>query len=766
MNPTTLSRIGCAVMMVGLAACGGGGGSSPVTGSISGSVTTSVTGAPLAQVSVVLSGAGTATTTTDANGAYRFTSLNPGIYMVTPSLAQATFSPASRSVTVSGTGPSGQDFAAVRSVVIASQIQFLPAAFLSNEQLRASAVTAGDAVFFTDSSDFPLKKVSVSNGAVTPLAGRFSNAESVVPSGQNVFWVDGGTLNESTLDGKTTRAISHGARTAADGGTPQVIVDASNAYWVSDLVSRSCSDCSWVIQRVPLNGGPPVTLATSDRRVVALAADANNLYWEEAMLEPVSPGCNCGSTVHSIPKAGGQKVLIVDGLLNSPPVNPGGGYIQGSWYPAGGIAVTSSALIFAVNGYRVMSVALGGGPLMTLANVTTSSGESLTAIRNISVAGASVYWFDSTNGTVDTVPLTGGVVSTLVGGIALPPANGPMALAVNSTSAYWTEAGAYRGCCLQAGAGTLKQVPLVGGVPTVVASGLDAPTAVAVDDTDIVWTEAWRIATTQVKGGVSTTVASGLSSNMARITTDATNVYILDGDFIKTLPVAGGAVGKLAAARGGSIGDQSVQNQDLVTGGGSLYWTIFGVPTPPVVQKVATTGGIPIVLSAEATFVQTQECDWRILLAGDTVYWSAGSAQPTPVGCSIKKVPAAGGTTTTIIDVPFMRDFTVDSSSIYFSQVKAPIPTLQQIPLDGGTPTTVVSNVVAWVLTGDANRLYWMDAFSNTIGGVSKVPASATPFTLPVALTSDPMLAAEAVTIAADGLYATSTGSGEIFRFY
>ena len=209
-----------------------------------------------------------------------------------------------------------------------------------------------------------------------------------------------------------------------------------------------------------------------------------------------------------------------------------------------------------------------------------------------------------------------------------------------------------------------------------------------------------------------------------------------------------------------------MQNQDLVTGGGSLYWTIFGVPTPPVVQKVATTGGTPVVLSAESTFVQTQECDWRILLAGDTVYWSAGSAQPTPVGCSIKKVPAAGGTTTTIIDVPFMRDFTVDSSSIYFSQVKAPIPTLQQIPLGGGTPTTVVSNVVAWVLTGDANRLYWMDAFSNTIGGVSKAPASATPFTLPVALTSDPMLAAEAVTIAADGLYATSTGSGEIFRFY
>ena len=769
MSRTNISKIGVMAVLLVLAGCqGGGGGSSPSTGSISGSVTSFATGAPLAQVSVVLSGAGTGATATDVNGAFSFTGLAAGSYTVTPSVAQATLSPVSRSITVSGAASSGQDFIAEGGAVIASQIQFLPAAFLSNEQLRASALAVGDDLLFTDSSDFPLKKVSVSDGTVTPLARRFSAAESVTLAGPNVFWVDGGTLNESSLDGKTTIALAHGTRTAAAGGTAQVIVDGSNAYWVSDVVSVDCNSCGWIIQRVPLDGSPPVTLATSDRLVVALTADAGNLYWQEAMLEPVSPGCTCGTTIHSIPKAGGQKVLIVDGLLNSAPVNPGPGFVQGSWYPAGGIAVTPSALIFGVNGtqYRLMSVALTGGALTTLASVPTSAGESLTSIRNISVSGASVYWLDPPNGALDTVPLSGGAVVTLASGIALPHPSGPVALAVDSVNAYWTESGAYGGCCLKAGAGTLKQVALAGGTATMISSGLDAPTAVAADGTHIAWTEAWRVGTSAIGGGAATTAASGLSSNLARIAADAGNVFILDGDFIKTIPIVGGTLDKVASAHGGSIGDQSAQNQDLVAGGGNLYWTLSDGQSPPVVQKVASAGGTPAVLSAEATLVQPQECYWRILLAGGSVYWSAGSASPTPVGCAIKQVSTAGGATTTVIDVPFMRDFTVDSNNIYFSQVQSPTGTIQKIPLGGGTPTTIVSGVVAWVLTGDANRLYWMDAFSNSIAGVSKTAAGTTPFTLPVTLSSDTMLAAEAVTVTAGGLYVTSTQSGQILWLF
>ena len=756
-------------LALALSGCGGGGGGGgpiPSNGSISGSVTSLVTGIPMPQVKVALTGDASSSTTTDANGAYRFTSLAPGNYTVTATLAGATLTPSSVSVKILEAAVGGQDFIATGGADIASQIQFLPSAIVSSDQLRASLVVAGDAVLFTDSSDFPLKSVAPATGMVTALAARFRSAESVVISGENVFWVDGDTLNESSLDGKTTRVLSRGTR-AAYGGTAAVIVDASNAYWVSDLVSTDCSSCGWVIQRVPLDGSPPATLATTNRLVVALAADADHLYWEEAMLEPVSPGCMCGSTINSIPKAGGTPLQLVDGLLNGPPQNLGPGYIPASWYPAGGIAVTATAVVFASTGssYSMSSVALGGGSITTLASVVSSAATSLTAIRNISVAGANVYWLDTANDTLDSVPLTGGGVTTLASGIGVPNhTESPVALAINASSAFWTEAGGFGGCCLQAGGGTLKQIALAGGPVTVVASGLDAPTAIAVDDTHLVWSEAWRVAASPVVGGATSTVASGISSNLARIAVDATSVYVLDGDFIKTIPIAGGQVQKLAAAHGESIGDLSVANQDIASDGNSVFWTVGVVGAPPVVQKVAVTGGAPSVLSAEAVSATPQDCYWRIALAGGNVYFSAGSSQSIPIGCAVKKVPVAGGATTTVVEVPFMRDFAVDASNLYFSQIENGSGSIQQVPVGGGTPTSIVS-AMAWVLASDAHRLYWMDFLNNAVEAAPKTGAGG-PITVPVTLASAPLVAAEGFAIVPGGLYVTSTQSGDILWLF
>ena len=77
---------------------------------ISGQVTTSGTG--LSGVTVTLGGAGSSTTTTDANGNYAFSGLANGSYTLTAAKAGFTISPASRSVTVNEASVTGQDFAA------------------------------------------------------------------------------------------------------------------------------------------------------------------------------------------------------------------------------------------------------------------------------------------------------------------------------------------------------------------------------------------------------------------------------------------------------------------------------------------------------------------------------------------------------------------------------------------------------------------------------------------------------------------------------
>ncbi len=83
----------------------------PTTYSLSGTITTS-TGAAISGVTVSRGGA---TTTTNSSGAYSFTGLANGTYTITPSLTNYTFSPTSRSVSVSGANVSGQNFTGTAS---------------------------------------------------------------------------------------------------------------------------------------------------------------------------------------------------------------------------------------------------------------------------------------------------------------------------------------------------------------------------------------------------------------------------------------------------------------------------------------------------------------------------------------------------------------------------------------------------------------------------------------------------------------------------
>jgi hypothetical protein len=103
-----LGGVAGAVLLWILAACGGGGGGGGGTRSISGAVS----GAVASGVTVKLSGAASATTTTDSSGDYGFGSLADGAYTVTAVRSGYVFGPASRSVTVSGADVTAEDFSA------------------------------------------------------------------------------------------------------------------------------------------------------------------------------------------------------------------------------------------------------------------------------------------------------------------------------------------------------------------------------------------------------------------------------------------------------------------------------------------------------------------------------------------------------------------------------------------------------------------------------------------------------------------------------
>ena len=103
-----------------IAAYGYAAGSYTVTATVTTGTTTysisgTVSGAVSSGVTMTLSGAASATTTTATNGTYTFSGLANGTYTVTPSKSGYTFSPTSTSVTINGANQTGKNFTATAS---------------------------------------------------------------------------------------------------------------------------------------------------------------------------------------------------------------------------------------------------------------------------------------------------------------------------------------------------------------------------------------------------------------------------------------------------------------------------------------------------------------------------------------------------------------------------------------------------------------------------------------------------------------------------
>ena len=131
-----------------LAGCSKGGASGDSrTYNLSGTVS----GAVSQNVSVTLSGAGNASTHTDASGNYSFTGLANGSYTATPTLAGYTFSPSSIAVTISGANVSGTNFSATANVAPTYTLSgTVTGATLQNVLITLSG--AGNATTQTDAS--------------------------------------------------------------------------------------------------------------------------------------------------------------------------------------------------------------------------------------------------------------------------------------------------------------------------------------------------------------------------------------------------------------------------------------------------------------------------------------------------------------------------------------------------------------------------------------------------------------------------------------
>jgi hypothetical protein len=214
------------------------------------------------------------------------------------------------------------------------------------------------------------------------------------------------------------------------------------------------------------------------------------------------------------------------------------------------------------------------------------------------------------------------------------------------------------------------------------------------------------------------TFVSGVASDSPPITVSDTHIFIADKWRIKKVPLSGGPAETVAAA------DFYVSN--LVTDGAYVYW----VEAPfSAVCKVPVGGGdVTSLASGEGP-------PGPIRLQNGTVFWMDHFD-------TIRAVPAVGGAVRIVASgLPFLSDFVVDGTNIYFSENDT--GDIKKIPVGGGAATTLANGLHGSYnnLAVDGANLYWIN--QNHIG---KVPTTGgTPSFVLYVLASDPFFPASIV---------------------
>src|SRR4051812_7019104 len=236
--------------------------------------------------------------------------------------------------------------------------------FLERNRSGGRSSMAGE-LYFSDASEHPVKRVSVSGGTPTPLAYRGGAPVRLVVSGGTVFWSDGGRLFRTSIETRETTLLASGNLETS----PTLLAEGDAVYWVRTVSSGDCSPaCIHRIERIA--GGTTSVVAEARQEISGFIQDTAWVYWAERGFGPASATCNCGSGVKKAPKAGGPATLLVDGTLNGlfpPPPPP---FIQAGWSPSANVALSGGSVIFS-DGVRILSIPLAGGSVSIVATLVT-----------------------------------------------------------------------------------------------------------------------------------------------------------------------------------------------------------------------------------------------------------------------------------------------------------------------------------------------------------------------------------------------------------
>jgi hypothetical protein len=321
----------------------------------------------------------------------------------------------------------------------------------------------------------------------------------------------------------TTMTVVSGAVALASGQESPVAiaVDGANVYWMNlgtNATTDSKAPLPWSggqILKCPLAGCgvAPVALASSlvqgpsTEAPAPFATDGESVYWsDDSRSGVVRCGvAGCDGQPEVVGPQGAQGLAVFQASfywtefsasLFSCPI-AGCSSSEATLWSAGnspcdvGVAVDATGIYWVAQAPDTLFMCPLSGCVGAPVTLMTGAPD-VADVRQVALDASNVYFTDGNSeiGMILVCPKSGCGASPTVLASGL---NAPTAIATDGRDVYWTETGAdFANGAKVTGAGLVRKCAIggCGNAPTNVATGLTSPGGIAVDDANIYWTEA------------------------------------------------------------------------------------------------------------------------------------------------------------------------------------------------------------------------------------------------------------------------------------
>jgi|SRR5580698_4480044 hypothetical protein len=137
-----------------------------------------------------------------------------------------------------------------------------------------------------------------------------SSAYAVTASNGIVYWTGQDGILSMTDDGGMANTVVSPPSNAPLPFFTSIAVDAAHVYWANYGESNEPTNTNGTIMKVPLGGGPAMTLASGQHDPYAIVVDSSNVYWGNAGTQ--TEGYKDGA-VMKVPLGGGTPTTLATG---------------------------------------------------------------------------------------------------------------------------------------------------------------------------------------------------------------------------------------------------------------------------------------------------------------------------------------------------------------------------------------------------------------------------------------------------------------------